>query len=212
MRLAIFSESYGDDEAIRILVDAVLGFKTERPPMPRLEARNGKDHVFAMLPSVIKQLHFGSHVDALVVVVDSDETPVHDARHQGVEPENPKCRLCRLRMISRETIATLKPIPYKTPLKLAFGLAVPAIEGWLLCGQDKHITEAAWARGLTDREFPFTKMGLKQKLHGAQFSGRGARREPILHAATRIAGQLDLLERLFPGGFSALANDVRGWK
>ena len=48
MRVAIFSESHGDDEAIRILVDSVLGFQTERATMPRLEARNGEGFVFIL--------------------------------------------------------------------------------------------------------------------------------------------------------------------
>jgi hypothetical protein len=41
-------------------------------------------------------------------------------------------------------------------LKIAIGLAVPAIEAWLLCGVDPHITEAAWINGLKE-PFPSSR-------------------------------------------------------
>lgn len=52
------------------------------------------------------------------------------------------------------------------PLKIAIGLAVPAMEAWLRCGQDADISEATWAEGLQTHRYPCDKRVLKQRVYG----------------------------------------------
>ena len=62
----------------------------------------------------------------------------------------------------------VRPRTSLPPLKIALGLAVPAIEAWLLCDVDSHVTEAAWMNGLKDSpgRMPYTKGSLKRQLYG----------------------------------------------
>src|SRR5258708_1171971 len=93
MRVAILSESSADDAGIRILVEAVLGCKTEAV-MPELRSR-GWPAVRNVLPAVIKTLHFQARADGLIVVVDSN--------HSSLEEASPKNRLHALQTIVAST-------------------------------------------------------------------------------------------------------------
>ena len=95
MNVAVLSESPADEAAIRILVEAIIGQQTEGPSL-RLRAR-GVDSVFAVLPAIVKHLHYRTRADALVVVVDSNHTPLHDDERDGDLPISKRCRLWRLR-------------------------------------------------------------------------------------------------------------------
>ena len=77
MKVAVLSESPADEAAIRILVEGLLGRTIEPPPMPPIRSR-GHDAVVASLPTVLKHLHYRTDAEALVVVLDSDRSPVHD--------------------------------------------------------------------------------------------------------------------------------------
>lgn len=93
------------------------------------------------------------------------------------------------------------------------GLAVPAIEAWYLAGLDPHVTETAWIVGMQSRRPPFTKAKLKQDVYGTDRPSLALETECAVKQARRLAepGNLELLEKNFPGGFGALAGDVRSW-
>jgi hypothetical protein len=99
-------------------------------------------------------------------------------------------------------------------LKAAIGLAVPAIEAWLLCGVNPHVTEAAWINGLKEMRgrMPYTKAGLKQELYGTAHPSLALETERMTAAASRLAADTSILESLFPFGFGTLAESLRSWR
>jgi len=144
-----------------------------------------------------------------VLVVDSNGTPPHTPVHDG--PSALKCRLCQLRRIADEVQRQVRPRTNAAPLKIALGLAVPAIEAWLLCGVDSHVTEAAWINGLKEGQMPYTKAGLKQKLYETSHPSLAIETEVMVKAARRLCQDLSTLEQLFPNGFGALLKSLRSW-
>ncbi|HUT93848.1 MAG TPA: hypothetical protein VMY37_30575 [Thermoguttaceae bacterium] len=213
MKVAIFSESNADEVAIRILVDGILGTRTEVPsPMPPIRSR-GWGAVLRDLPMALRHLHYQSDAHAMLVVLDSDRSPLHRASDcQSAKPPK-KCRLCQMATILTQVQNTLAPRPTYGPLRMALGLAVPQIEAWYLAGRDPHVSEAAWMVGLQSGKPPYTGGSLKKQVYGTD--------EPLLEMETSRAkeeaerivreGKLSLLEQLFPGGFGSLAGDVRSW-
>jgi hypothetical protein len=205
MKIAVVSESPIDEAAIKILVDKIVGSESE---LASLRARSdGWTKIFEILPGIINTLHYGTEVEALVVVVDSDESPPHQESHDQSQSSNPDCRLCRLRDTVRVVLEKAKPMPNRPPLKTALGLAVPAIEAWYRCGVDTHVNEVAWGRKLRGEHVGYDRRSLKQDTYGSSRPNPST----AVEAATRIASNLELLEQLFPNGFGSLLRDVRRW-
>ena len=213
MKVAILSESSADEAAIRILVEGVLGEGTEIPfSMPPIRSR-GWAAVLRDLPMAFRHLYYQSDADALVVVLDSDRSSLHEPSDCESAKLAKKCRMCQTATILTQVQDTLPPRPVYPPLKTALGLAVPQIEAWYLVGRDPHVTEAAWIVGLQSGQFPYAARSLKQEVYGTS--------EPLLELETARAeeearrivreGKLPRLEQLFPGGFGAFAADVRSW-
>ena len=176
MKLAILSESPADEAALRVLVEYVLGHPFTLVA-PNLRAR-GWPSVEQVLPPILRHLHFNTEADGLVVVVDSDDSPVHTAEHEAPGYHHPLCRICRLRAVFRRTIKNLPPRPqHLSPaahaqsnveprVLRAIGVAVPAIEAWLLCGRDPTVTEAAWLAGQASGIQPYSRRDLKWQVYG----------------------------------------------
>src|SRR5712691_1897490 len=166
MKIAVVSEFTADEAAVKILVDAALGLETvlvaSRRPRPR-----GWPSVLTLLPTIIKDLHYNSDADGLVVVADSDESPSHDNSHDLSGAENQACRLCQLRNTAAREIQRLTPVPDREIIKVAIGLAVPAIEAWYLCGMDTHVNEATWMRKLQGERITYDKRSLKSASYGS---------------------------------------------
>ena len=93
MKVAVLSESPADEAAIRILIDGIIGGPTQPADMPPIRTR-GVSGVFTILPTVLKHLHYRTDADALVIVVDSDRTPVHKPEHEQEGGADERCRLC----------------------------------------------------------------------------------------------------------------------
>jgi len=209
MRIAIVSESPADEAAVKILVDAIVGSESElfsfrtRP--------NGWTRIFDLLPNIIKHLHYGTEVEALVVVMDSDESPVHDNVHDGPYSQNLECRLCRLRETVRSELSRVRPLATKAALKTALGLAVPAIEAWYRAGLDAHVNEVAWNRKLLGEDVSYDKRSLKKDAYGSYQPSLNIETTAAVAAAKRLTENLDLLEQLFPNGFGSLLRDLRSW-
>jgi hypothetical protein len=213
MKLAIFSESAADDAAVRILVDALWGAQTEAATLQRFESRRGCHNVLKNTPVLFRHLHYQTDADALVVVLDSNGSPLHTAQHDEAAPADEDCRLCELRREIAAARRHLRPVPGRAALHTGFGLACPAIEAWYRCGLDSHATEAAWARDLSaGTSAPTYISALKRTVYEADRPSLPHEIECATREAHRLAAGLSLLETSFPGGFGALARDVRSWR
>jgi hypothetical protein len=202
MRVAILSESSADESALRILVDEFLGVKTTHVAM-NLESR-GWPAVRNILPAISKWLQYRTDAEGLVVVVDSNHTYL-----SGDEPKN---RLRDFRELVQRCQQQLKPVSGRVPLKIAVGVAAPAIEAWWLCKSNLQITEAAWEKGLAEKREPYSKLELKKQLYGSDYRSLELMTLKMTEAAQEIAKDLFALERAFPNGFGNLANELRSWR
>ena|SRR5437016_4377077 len=210
MKIAIVSESPADEAAIQILVDAIVGSESEL--FPFRTRPNGWTRIFDLLPNIIRHLHYGTEVEALVVVMDSDESIIHNNAHEVTNAESLECRLCRLRETVRSELSKLRPLPNRSDVKIALGLAVPAIEAWYRAGLDAHVNEVAWNRKLLGEDVSYDKRSLKKDTYGSDQPSLDMETSAAVAAAQRLTENLELLEQLFPNGFGSLLRDLRSWK
>ena len=210
MKLAILSESPADEAALHVLVGYVLGgsFTTVQSA---LRAR-GWPSVEQVLPAIIRHLHFNTDADGLVVVVDSDDSPVHTPDHEAPGYYHPYCRVCRLRAVFRRTSKNLPPAHGRDRVLRAVGICVPALEAWLLCGRDTSITEQAWLDGQAANRPPYTRRELKWKVYGTERPSLQHEMRRMVQEVSRHQGDVRRLENDFPNGFGALARDLREMK
>ena len=210
MKVAVLSESPADEAAIRILIDGIIGRQTQLADMPPIRAR-GVSGVFTILPTVLKHLHYRTDADALVVVVDSDRTPVHKPEHEQSGGADEGCRLCKTRQTIDSVLAQLRPVQGRPQIKIAVGIAVPAVEAWYRCGLDPHVTEAAWIAGLPSGPFPYTTRSLKEDVYETSRPSLELETHRATKEARRLVQDLQLLEQCFSTGFGVLAREVRSW-
>lgn len=208
MKLAFLSESPADEAALEVLVEAVLGRKFERV-QPSLRAR-GWPSVLQVFPAILRHLHFNTDVEGIVVVVDSDDTLVHGEGHEAPGYHDDRCRLCRLRAAYRRTVKNLPPARGRAKVLQAVGLAVPAMEGWYLCGREEGVTEQGWREGLEEGRLPYTRRELKEKAYGTDRPNLALTTEVGVREARRLGKDLRRLEYDFPG-FRWMANAIREW-
>jgi hypothetical protein len=209
MKVVVLSESPEDEAAIRILVDGILGVQTGRVAPPFLRTR-GWSQLVDVLPGILKSLHYHTEADALVVVVDSDDSTPHRVAHLPLDGANRGCRCCKLRAVADHVQSGLTAIPNRAPIKTAFGLAVPALESWLRCGVDPHAIEAALIQR-ADSGSRALRSQLKLNIYGTDRPAQEVRMARAVEEARRLVQILDEFERLFPDGFGSLARDVRSW-
>lgn len=209
MNVGFLSESPADEAAVRILVEAVLGRKV-RVVQPPLRAR-GWPNVIQVLPAVLRHLQFQTAADGLVVVVDSDDTVIHNADHADPNGFHPQCRLCQLELTIRRTRKRWRLPQGRTPIATAAGMAVPAVEGWYLCGRDDEVGEQTWHHCLERGRCPFTRRDLKWRVYGTSRPTLPREIEHATREARRLAGNLARLENDFPVGFGHLVRSVRQW-
>lgn len=210
MKLAILSESPADEAAIELLVQSVL-----KGPFVRVQSTlraRGWPSVAQVLPAVVRHLHFNTDADGLVVVVDSDDSVVHTAEHDRPEYFHPLCRLCRLRAVFRQSTKKLPPARGRAFLLRAIGVAVPAVEGWYLCGRvaDPDVSEQAWIDGQERGKLPYTRSQLKYRVYGTDRPSLVHETECAVREVRRYWPDTRRLEHEFPG-FASLADDLRSW-
>ncbi len=210
MKIAVLSESPADEAAIKILVDGVLGRETQVVSSARFRPADWPA-VINILPTFLKFLHYQTEADALAVVVDSDDSPVHQRSHEDIAGGDSHCRLCLLRNIADTELSRLPSISGRNRIKAACGLAVPAIEAWYQCGLDPHVNEATWARKLQSETITYTRSTLKISVYGTDRPSIDIEKACAIKAAERLTDNLSMLERLFPDGFGTFARDVRNW-
>ena len=210
MKVAVLSESLADEAAIRILIDGIIGRPTQPADTSQFR-RGGVTRAFGILPTVLKHLHYRMDADALVVVVDSDRTPVHKPEHEDSGGADERCRLCKIRQTVDSALDQLRPVQGRSQIKIAVGIAVPAVEAWYRCGLDPHVTEAAWVERLSSGHSPYTTRSLKEDVYGTSRPSLELETQRATEEAQRLTQDLQLLEQCFPTGFGALARDVRSW-
>jgi hypothetical protein len=203
MRVAILSESPADEAALRIIVDAVLGVRTTHIAL-NLESR-GWSSVRSVLPAISKTLQYRTDAEGLVVVVDSN--------HTYLSRDEPKNRLREFQELVQRCQRELKRMSGRVPLKIAVGVAAPAIEGWWLFKTNPQICEAAWEKGLADGRDPYSKLELKRKLYGnLEVFPLELMMQKMTEAARAVSTDIPTLERNFPNGFGSLAKELRSWR
>jgi hypothetical protein len=205
-KIAVLSESPADEAALRVLIAAALRAEPAFVA-PGFRAR-GWPNVAQLLPAVVRHLHFNTDTDALVVVVDADDSVVHTARHEAPDYFHPHCRLCQLRAVYRQATKRLPVAHQRARVLRAIGVAVPAIEAWYLCGRDESVTEAAWLSGTEAGRAPYTRAELKQRVYGTDRPSLWHETTCALREVARHRADPRRLEHEFPG-FAALANDLR---
>jgi hypothetical protein len=210
MRIAILSESDADEAAIRVLLEALLGESVE--PIPRRVRSRGIRAALDQIGPVLKQLHYQQTAEALVVVVDTDNSPLHSAQHEGTGNARGDCRLCQLRAMVDSVRSSLKTIPGRPQVRVGLGVAPPSIEAWLLAGSDSQISEAGWTHKQQRRvTAPDEIRKLKERLSGGKTRSARAMLDATVAAAEQTAKNIAQLEQLFPNSFGPLAREVRAW-
>lgn len=207
MKIAFFSESLADEAALKILAAGILGEEIEEISLPNTIIQRSSSHLDKNLSSVIRGVYYWTDAEALIVVSDSDDSPVHIQKHE-TEP-NYQCRLCQLVRTVAETIATLKG---DRVFRVAIGVPVPAIEAWYLCGVNAHVNEATWIRKQNGEKIQYDRKSLKVELYGNDRPAIEILREKAIESAERLVEDLEQLEEFFPQGFGCLVNEIRSWK
>jgi len=209
LKVAFLSESPADEAALHILVGAVL--KTPFTIVQSSLRARGWPSVEQVLPAILRHLHFKTDADGLVVVVDSDDSPVHTAEHETPGYYHPHCRICRLRGVFRRVLKNLPPARGRDRVLRAVGVAVPAVEAWYLCGRDTSVTEEAWVKGQATGRVPYTRAELKWRVYGTERPTLMHETRRAVQEVTRHHGDVRRLENDFPQGFGSLARDLRSW-
>jgi hypothetical protein len=208
MKIGFYCESPADRAALEIFAAALLGAAPE-PISMDLEAHSVPGF-FLSLDGVFRGVHYNSDAEGLVVVVDSDDTLLHEPAHDrpgGGEG----CRFCQCRKIIAQAQKQLKTRPGRPALKVAIGLAVPAIEAWYLVGKESQVGEAAWLVGRSAGRPPFTRAQLKKRVYGTERPSLERETECAMTEARRLSSNLAALENAFPAGFGLLAQEIRSW-
>lgn len=214
MKIAIFSESPTDEAALKILVEGIIGEEVEEVPYPnRLQSRGSG--VPRDVPAVLRGVYYNTEAEFLIIVRDSDDTPIHKKEHDEINNEEAvDCRYCELRKIIETILANLSVMPEKENFRVAFGVAVPAIEAWLLCGVNPHASEATYIN--KQREEGFSAYNdrklLKAELYDSEITSSKTMIERSTQAAQRLADNIEQLENLFPEGFGNMAIEIRSWE
>lgn len=209
MKIALLSESPADEAALRVLVTTVLGTTAPQFVQAGLRAR-GWPNVAQLLPAVIRHLHFNTDTDALVVVVDADDSVVHGGAHERPDYFHPQCRMCQLRAVFRQTAKKLPASHGRGRVLRGVGVAVPAVEAWYLCGRDSSVSEAAWVAGQESGRQPYSRAELKWRVYGTDRPSLPHEIRCALQEVERHRRDPRRLENDFPG-FGALARDLRSW-
>jgi hypothetical protein len=209
MKLVVLSESPEDEAAVRILVDGILGAQTDDVAPPLLRTR-GWSPLLGVMPTVLRYLHYHTEADALVVIVDADDSAPHQQTHLPPDGANQGCRLCRLRLVADQVQRGLTEVRNRVKLKTAFGLAIPALEAWLRCGVDPHAIEASLIQR-SDAGSRALRNQLKRDVYGTERPSSAVRMKRATEEARRLVQIIDEFERCFPDGFGSFARDIRSW-
>ena len=210
MKIGFYCESPVDSACLAVFVEAILG----APPEPISKDLDGHSvpAFFNVLDGIIRGVHYNSDAEGLVLVVDSDDSPIHIEAHDSPGSEDDECRFCRTRKIVANARKRLKSIPGRSPVKVAIGLAVPALEGWLMVGKNHQVKESAWVANSSGGRGPFTRQQLKEMVYKANQNSWEDITKRAVEEATRFSADIQALVRAFPMGFGLMEREIRSWK
>ena len=97
MKVGYYCEPPADQAAMTIFAEGILGYRPE-PINMDLEAHSVPSF-FSALDGVFRGVHYNSDADGLVIVVDSDNTELHNSDHDKPGAGEESCRFCRARKI-----------------------------------------------------------------------------------------------------------------
>jgi hypothetical protein len=208
MKIGFYCESPADQAALAVFTEGILGEPPESINMDL--GAHSVPGFFSALDGVFRGIHYNSDAEGLVIVVDCDNSELHDLSHDK-PGEGDRCRFCQARKIIAQARKQLKARKGRPELKVAIGLAVPAIEAWYLVGKEHEVGEAAWRAGLAARKPPFTTPKLKQLVYGTDRPSLEHETERAVAEARRIIDDIKAIETAFPAGFGLMANEIRSW-
>ena len=107
MKIGFYCESPVDRAALAVFTEGILGSAPE-PINIDLEAHSVPGF-FKTLGGVFRGVHYTSDAEGLVVVVDADNTEMHDPAHDTLPRVAERCRLCEVRTIIARAKNELKP-------------------------------------------------------------------------------------------------------
>ena len=113
MKIGFFSESPADQAALAVFTEGILG----EPPEPILNMdlqAHGATSVLSALDGVVRGVHYNSDAEGLVVVVDCDDTELHDLTHDA-PGGGEHCRLCQIRKIIAQARKRVSATTSRTP-------------------------------------------------------------------------------------------------
>jgi hypothetical protein len=209
MKIGFYTESSADQAALAVFAEGIIG----GPPEPihmSLEA-HGVIDVLRGLDGVFRGVYYRTDAEGFVVVVDCDDSELHDSTHDASGRSHENRRFCLVGETLAQTRKTLRPVAGRRPIKVAVGLAVPAIEAWYLVGREHQVGEAAWRVGLDAGRPPFTRPKLKELVYGTSIPSVERATECAVKEARRIIGNLKAIEDAFPVGFGLMAKAIRSW-
>src|SRR5438128_3606915 len=120
MKIGYYCESPADQAALAVFTEGILG----TPPEPinmDLEAHSVPGF-FSALDGVFRGVHYNSDAEGLLVVVDSDDTELHDPAHEAAAAGVERCRFCQARKIIVQAQRQLKVRQGRAQLRVAIGL------------------------------------------------------------------------------------------
>jgi hypothetical protein len=91
MKIAYYCESLADQAAMAVFTEGIRGEPPELINMD-LEAHSVPGF-FSALNGVFRGVHYNSDAEGLVVVVDCDDTEIHDSAHDKPAGAGQRCRL-----------------------------------------------------------------------------------------------------------------------
>jgi hypothetical protein len=97
-------------------------------------------------------------------------------------------------------------------MRVAIGVASPALEAWLLCHRFEELGEESWEKDLRGETAGYTPLELKKRLYGTERPDLRLETEKMVEAAGEFRAQISLLEQRFPIGFGTMAKQLREWR
>lgn len=206
MRVAILSEGASDAAALRLLVDAVLGFATE--PLAGSEPRHaGWPEIKRSLAAAFESMADSPGPVGLVVVADLDDSLVFPME------ADPRLKMLRLRelrqVVSRHEASCLDA--GITPPHAAVGLAAVAFEALLRAGLPDAEDEGHYLALAPHERSSTQRRALKSLKYGTTDTSSRKAADRAVANARRLAADLSILRKAFPIGFGVLEDDLRSW-
>jgi hypothetical protein len=212
MKIGILCESPADEAAIRILAAAIVRQPVEILKSNRFRAGGWSAAIkLATIETEIKHLHFQTDAEGLIIVVDSDDSPVHETTHDDAPV--PECRACQIAATVTRLRPSLQKPPQRRPVKVAVGFPVPAIEAWFRCGRDPHAAEDRFVRAFRAGEkLTSVRKQLKREVYGTDRPSLRIETEFAVQEATRLSGDIERLRTQFPRGFGSFYETLASWR